>query len=310
MSTILRNQFSDLYLEDQLPQLEMVIQEKYLEFPKVYASIFNVKDMKASIYQTTQVSSLQAPAQVAEGAQIPLQAIKQGYKKTYTALKYAGMLAVSEEAMQDEGGDIFTKAPRAFARAFNEAEETTAAAVLNGGFSDTGPDGVSLFSASHPALLAGVADQSNLLSTAADLSSTSLKALFTLLRGTRDTAGNRIQIKPRNLIVSAADEFLALELLNSVMLVNSDNASVNAVNSLKEGRNVTPVVWDYLTSDDAYFVAGEKDDHNLCFLWRKRPELESDYEFKSEVALTKMSGRWVAGYSDWRGIVASAGTGE
>ena len=49
MSTILRNQFNDLYLEDQLPQLEMVIQEKYSEFAKVYGDIFNVKDMKASI---------------------------------------------------------------------------------------------------------------------------------------------------------------------------------------------------------------------------------------------------------------------
>lgn len=307
--TILRNQFSDLYLEDQLPQLEMTIQEEYSEFPKVLDQVFNVKDMKASIYQTTQVSSMRAPSQVSEGSQIPLQNIVQGYSQTYTALKYAAMLAISEEALEDEGGDIFTKAPRAFARAFNEAEETTAAAVLNGGFGDSGPDGQSLFSASHPALLSGVADQSNLLSTAADLSSTSIKAMFTLLRQTRDTAGNRIQIRPKQLIVSAADEFLALELLNSVMLVNSDNASVNAVNSLREGRNVTPVVWDYLTSDDAYFVAGDKMDHNLCFLWRKRPSMESDYEFKSEVGLTKMSGRWVAGYSDWRGIVASAGTG-
>lgn len=308
--TILRNQFSDFYLEDQLPQLEMIIQEEYSEFPKVGPMIFNVKDTTKSIVNTSQVSSMKAPQVVAEGSQIPLQTIAQGYEKTYKAIKYAAMLAVSEESMEDEGGDIFTKAPRAFARAFNEAEETVAAAVINDGFADSGPDGQSLFSTAHPALLSGVADQSNLLSTAADLSSTSLKAMFTLLRATRDTAGNRIQIRPKQLIVSPDDEFLALELLNSVMLVNTDNASVNAVNSLRESRNVTPVVWDYLTSSDAFFVAGDKIDHNLCFYWRKRPSLESDYEFKSEIALTKMSGRWVAGYSDWRGIVASAGTGS
>ena len=308
--TMLRNQFSDLYLEDALPQLEMIIQEQYSEFPKIYEKIFNVKDMKASIYQTTQVSSLKPPVAVAEGAQIPLQSMVQGFSKTYKALKYAGMLAVSQEALDDEGSEIFTKAPRAFARAFNETEETLAAAILNGGFADAGPDGQSLFSAAHPALVSGAANQSNLLGTAADLSSTSLKALYTLLRQTRDTAGNRIQIKPKHLVVSAADEFLAHELLNSVMLPNVGNESLNAVNSMKDRYNVDPVVWDYLTSEDAFFVTGDKLDHNLCFLWRKRPVLESDTEFKSEVALTKMSMRLVAGYSDWRGIVASAGTGS
>lgn len=310
MSTILRSQFPDFNLEDALPQLQMTIQEAYQEFPTVYDKIMNVKDMKASIYQTSQVSSLKSPVQVAEGAQVPLQSMVQGFKKTYQAVKFGGMLAISKEAMEDEASEIFTKAPRAFARAFNEAIETTAAAVLNGGFSDTGPDGQSLFSASHPALLSGVADQSNLLGTAADLSSSTLKALYTLLRKTRDTAGNRVNIKPRSLIVSADDEYLGHELLNSVMLVNSDNSSVNAVNSLRERQSVELVVWDYLTSSDAFYVSGEKLDQNLMFLWRMRPELESDYEFKSQVGLTLMTGRWVAGYSDWRGIVASAGTGS
>jgi hypothetical protein len=308
--TMLRSQFSDLYLEDALPQLEMIIQEQYSEFPKKYTDLFNVKDMKASIIQSAQVSSLKPPVEVAEGAQIPLQSMVQGFSKTYKALKYAGMLAVSQEALDDEGSEIFTKAPRAFARAFNETEETLAAAVLNGGFSDTGPDGVSLFSAAHPALVSGVANQSNLLGTAADLSSTSIKAMYSLLRATKDTAGNRIQIKPKKLIVGADDEFLAYELLNSTLLPNSGNESLNAVNSPKDLYNVMPIVWDYLTSSDAYFVAGDKIDHNLCFYWRKRPVLSSDTEFKSEVALTKMTMRLVCGYSDWRGIVASAGTGS
>lgn len=308
--TMLRSQFSDFVLEDALPQLEMIIQEQYSEFPKKYIDLFNVRDMKTSIVQSGQVSSLKPPVEVAEGATIPLQNMVQGYSKTFKALKYAGMLAVSQEALDDESSEIFTKAPRAFARAFNETEETLAAVVLNGGFADTGPDGQSLFSASHPALVSGVADQSNLLGTAADLSSTSLKAIYSLLRATRDTAGNRIQIKPKKLIVSAADEFLAYELLNSTLLPNSGNEAVNAVNSTRELYNVMPIVWDYLTSDDAFFVAGDKMDHSLCFYWRKRPVMGSETEFKTETALTKMSMRLVAGYSDWRGIVASAGTGS
>jgi hypothetical protein len=45
----------------------------------------------------------------------------------------------------------------------------------------------------------------------------------------------------------------------------------------------------------------------LCFYWRKRPELGTDYDFKTEVALTKLVGRFAVGYSDWRGIVGTTG---
>jgi hypothetical protein len=308
MSINIRSNFSDLVLEDALPALEMIIAEEWAEFQSKYDKIFNVKTMSTSIAQSTQISSLKSAGVVAEGAQIPMQKVQQGFRKTYQALKYGILLGVSQEMLDDDPYDVMGDNPRRFSRAFNEAMEITAAAILNGGFSDTGPDGVSLFSASHPALQSGVADQSNLLSTAADLSVSSLKAMYTLLRKTRDSAGNRIQIAPKSLIVSPDDEFLAHEILKSVMLPNSDNAAVNSVNSISDRYQVEPIVWDYLTADDAFFVAGDKLDHKLCWYWRKKPELASDFEFKSDVALMKMTARWVAGYSDWRGIVASAGT--
>lgn len=305
----LRNNHSHLVLEDALPQLQMIVAEDYESYSPVYERLFNVKDMKSSIAQSSQISSLKAAAQVAEGQEIPMQKLQQGYAKTYTALKYGILMGTSQEMLDDDPYDVMGDNPRRFSRAFNEAEEVSAAAVLNGGFTDTGPDGQSLFSTAHPALQSGVADISNLLSTAADLSTTSVKALITLLRKTRDSAGNRIAIKGKSLIVCPDDEFLAHEILKSVMLVDSANASVNATNSVQDRYALEPLVWDYLTSTDAFFLAGDKLDHKLCYYWRRRPQLESDFEFKTEVALLKMTGRWVAGYSDFRGIVASAGTG-
>lgn len=305
----LRGNFDDLVLEDALPSLEMIVAEEYDQFPTAYDKVFNVKEMKTSIAQSTQISALKSAGQVGEGEQIPMQQVIQGYKKTYTALKYGILLGVSQEMLDDDPYDVMSDNPRRLSRAFNEAIETSAWSVFNNGFSTNGLDGVPLFSAAHPALQSGVADQSNLLGTAADLSVTSVKALFTLLRKTRDSAGNRIQIKPSKLIVSADDEWLAHEILDSAMLPNSGNESVNAVNSLTL-YGVKPMVVDYLTSTDAFFAAGDKMDHKLCFYFRKRPQLETDYEFKTQVALMLMTGRWDAGYSDWRGVVGSAGTGS
>lgn len=303
-----RNNFPDLLLEDALPAIVKVIEEEYKEFPQVGPAIFNERSMSTSIAQTTQVSSLRAAQTVGEGQSIPMQQLYQGFDKTYTARKFGILMGVSQELLDDDAHRIMEKNPRRFARAFATAQEIECADIFNNAFSATGPDGKVLCATDHPALVPGVADQSNLLGTAADLSTTSMKAMIKLLRGTKDTAGNRIMIKPKHLLVSASDEFLAAEILESVLLPNSDNAAVNAINSIKALYGMSALVWDFLTDDDAFFVLGDKLDHELNWFWRKRPELATDEEFKSDVVLTKMTARWVAGYSDWRGIVGTPGT--
>lgn len=308
MAINLRTNFPDLVLDDALPALEMVIEEEYQAFKPVSELLFNIKDMKTGIAQSAQVSSLSTAASVSEGEPIPQQRIYQGFSKTYTALKYGILMGVSQEMLDDDPQDIMQRNPKRFARAFMSAQETSAAAIFNNGFATTGPDGKVLFATDHPSLAPGGAPIDNLV-TAADLSSATLKAHVTKLRSQQDTAGNKIQIRPKYLVVHPNDEFLAAELLHSALLVDSSNASVNAINSVKNLYNIEPVVYDYLTDGDATFLVADKLDHYLCWYWRKRPVLASDYEFKSEVALMKMSGRWAVGYSDFRGVTGCAGTG-
>jgi hypothetical protein len=307
MSIQLRSNYSDLILEDALPALEFIAEDEFQTFAPRYEMIFNVKDMKTSIAQSTQISSLQPAGVVGEAQQIPLQKVYQGYDKTYTALKYGIMMASSQELIDDLEYDVMAANPRKLTRAFMSTVEITAADVFNSGFSTTGPDGKVLFAADHPLLAPGAGVGSNLLGVAADLSMTSLKAAITLLRAQVDTAGNKIQLDPKKLIVSADNEFTAVELLKSVMLPDSGNANVNAVNSVGSQYRIDPVVWDYLTDGDAWFLSADKLDHMLCFYWRKRPELSTDFDWKTEVALTKLVGRFAVGYSDWRGIVGTPG---
>lgn len=305
MSTMLRRNYPDLVLENALPALEFIVQDEFLSFEPKYEKIFNVRDMKTAIAQSTQISSLLPAGAVGEAEQVPLQKIVEGYAKTYTAVKYGIMLASSQELIDDLEYDVMGQNAKKLMKAFMSSVEISAASILNTGLSAAGPDGQPLFSASHPLLAPGAGTSSNVLTVPADLSMTSFKAMTTVLRKTLDTAGNKVMIQPKYLIVPPEQEYLAHELCKSVMLPDPNNASVNSVNSVLARYNIEPVVWDYLTSSSSVFVSGEKQDHQLTFYWRKRPAISTEYDFKTEVALTKLTGRFVAGYSDWRGIVSN-----
>lgn len=307
MSMMIRSQFSDFFLADALPALEFIVSDEYQQFAAQYEKLFNVKNMSGSIAQSSQISSLQPAGQVGEGEQLPMQKISQGFSKTYTAVKYGILLATSQELIDDQEFDLMGSNARKLTKAFMSTVEMTSADVLNTAFSATGPDGKVLCAVDHPLLAPGAGTNSNRLGTDADLSMTSLKAAITLMRGTLDTAGNKVNLKGKNLIVHPSNEFTAVELLESQMLVDAANANVNAVNSVMSRYSLQPVIWDYLTDEDAWFIQSDKDDHNMCFYWRKQAEIDTDYEFKSKVALTSLVGRFAVGYSDWRGIVGTPG---
>lgn len=311
MSTpLLRSNLSDLYLATALPSIEFIVQEKWMSFDPVYEKVFNVDSMKYSISQSTQISALSPAGQVGEGQQIPTQNIEQGYDQTYVALKYGIMLATSEETIKDERYDVLSKNPARLARSFNTTTEIIAATIFNNGFSAAGPDGQALFSTAHPLIkpTPTSATSSNRLAVDADLSMTTLKNLATLFRGQLDSAGNKLNIPPKYLLVPKELEFLAYELCKSVMLPDSANANVNAVNSVMATRNLQPLVWDYLTDTNASFLVGDQMDTELHYYWRERPAMKSEIDFKTEVALTKMTARMVAGFSDWRGVVGTSGS--
>jgi phage major head subunit gpT-like protein len=307
MSTLLRTNLTDLYLEDALPALHHIVDDEWQGFEPVWEKIFNVMTSDRSIEQTAQLSALAAAAEVQEGEEVPQQRIYQGYDKTYKHAKFGIIAPMSQESIDDGQFELMAKYSRKLARAFNETVMIKAAQIFNDGFSSAGPDGQVLFATAHPLLGPGAGTSSNRLGTDADLSMTSLKALLTIQRKVKDTAGNRLNIRSKKLIVPSDLEFTAHELVESEMLVDSSNNNVNAVNSVKSRYGLEVVVLDHLTDEDAWFLAADKDEHELNFFWRKQPSVSSKVEFKSEVAMMKISGRFSVGYSDWRGVAGTSG---
>lgn len=309
--TMIRSNFSDFVLEDALPALEKITEDLLKGFPMEHETLFNIGSMDKSIVQHSGVSGIPAVGQVAEGAEFPIDSMVQAYDKTFTAYKYGVMMAISEELLEDAAIDVFKRRPQQLARSMDEAIKIAAAGVFNNAFSTTGPDGKVLCASDHPLAYPGAGTSSNLLSTPADLSQSAIEDMVTVMRQAKDNSGKKVNVRAKYLVVPAELEFLAHELLESEMKPQASTASSiteeNMVNAVKSRYGLIPVVMDYLTDADAYFLMADKGSHDLWWYWRKRPEVSTDAEFKSDIALAKIKARWAVGFADWRGIVGTPG---
>lgn len=303
---LMQQNLQDLYLDTALPWIEHIIEEEYMQYPKISQEIFNIRDMKYGIAQHTQVSSLSAAGEVGEGEEIPQDRVYQGYSTTFKSKKYGILLSTSQEVIDHEKYDSLSKNPKKMGRAVASTCEITAAAIFNTAFSTNGSDGVPLFSVSHPLLSPGAGLGSNRLAVDSDLSASSLKDMLTLLRKTVDTSGNLIYIEPKRLLVPPELEFVAYEILHSAYLPDTPNNNVSGVGP-ESNYKLSGVVWNYLTDSDGWFVMGDNVEHDLYFFWDKQPEVKSQMEFKTDVALSRILTRFTVGYSDWRGVVGTPG---
>ena len=120
---------------------------------------------------------------------------------------------------------------RHLAQSLIETKETLCANILNNAFNSsyTGGDGVQLNSTAHPIVNGTV---SNLLSTAANLSQTSLEQMLIQIRQAVDNNGKKIRLVPRQLVVAPGNIFQAEVLLKSVLRTGTANNDVNPIKSI------------------------------------------------------------------------------
>jgi hypothetical protein len=112
-----------------------------------------------------------------EGAMVNFDQASEAYTSRYTHNTVALAFAITEEAIEDNLYDrLASRYTRALARSMSQTKQITAANVLNNGFNGTvqpGGDGKAMLASDHP--LANGGTFRNILSTASDLSETSLE---------------------------------------------------------------------------------------------------------------------------------------
>jgi hypothetical protein len=241
-----------------------------------------------------------------QGASIAYDSTSQGGTATATHIVYGLGYIITREAIEDNLYEKLAMArAKALKRAMIETKNTVVANWFNRGFDTNytvGPDGKPMFSASHPST---AGNQSNLLSTAADLSEASLEDLVIQANGAVDDRGNKIALQVRSLHIPRQLEFEAARILKSI---NQNDTANNAINALRamgtfpEGFKVN----HFFTDPDAFFIRTDVDE-GLTLFQRRELEFTKDNDFGTENALAKATERYSVQIGDFRNYYASAG---
>lgn len=241
-----------------------------------------------------------------QGASIGYDTTSQGGTATALHVVYGLGYIVTREAIEDNLYEkLATSRAKALKRSMVETKNTVVANWFNRGFDTNypvGPDAVALFSAAHPS---SSGNQSNLLSTAADLSEASLEDLVIQANGATDDRGNKISLQVKSLHIPRQLEFEAARILKSV---NQNDTANNAVNALRamgtfpDGFKVN----HFFTDPDAFFIKTDVSD-GLTLFQRRELEFTKDNDFGTENALAKATERYSLQIGDFREWYASAG---
>lgn len=240
-----------------------------------------------------------------EGGAIVYDTAQQGAVSRYTNVTYGLGFQVTEEELDDNQYEKLSfKRTSRLARSVYETEENVHANVYNRAFnaSFVGGDGVSMISASHPTVNG---NQSNLLTTAADLSEAAIENLCIQIAGAVDSRGLKFSNKPRSLFIPKELMFEANRIVKSVLQNDTTNNAVNVIKMLNIFPDgIVPNV--YFTSATAWFIRTDCLD-GVTHYTRKAASFEQDNDFDTSNLKTKVQMRFSAGWSNWRQVYGTPG---
>ena len=300
--TMIRSGFADV-LD---PVFRKIYDMELKLWKPVHTEIFNVEKTDRKEVKDSFVTPLGALEVKTEGEAITYRDMTQGYDYTYTMITFAGGAIVTLEMYQDDQHRIMKKIPALLTRSRNYTKELEGANILNYGFTDSAAyrfgDSKPLFSASHPNPTGGSVI-SNLLSTASDLSATSLKQMLIDWDNQVDYNGFPINIPVKYLWHPNDLRFDVIELLKSQQLAGG---ALNNINSISDA-GLTPLRWSYLTDADAWGLLSDKANHGLNLFDRMAPTMRNFDDPDSWNMKTSIVERYDFGVSHFWGVMGTPG---
>lgn len=306
----IRGSFSNFFFETMLPALNAKIWQNFKAKKFLYNQVLNTDTTTRSIEQFAQVAGVGLATAVGEGEDTPTDTFVQGYYKTFKPAKYGLGIAASQELVEDDKWGVISRRAVALSNSIYQSREIQGASVFNNGFSGSynGPDGVPLFSASHPLVKAG-GTQNNILSTAADLDVGSLELALTDWELIKTHEGFLQLLPTPRVLTASANRWNVTEILKSQ--TRSDTANRVSINAFQDGTEtgqaIEPLVWPYLTDPDAWFLVAPASETETMWLDRKAPYTKSDYVEKNETGYIYMRYRADFGFFGWRGVYGTPG---
>lgn len=241
-----------------------------------------------------------------QGSSITYDSESQGYTTRYTHVTYALGYIVTMEELQDNLYTVVSKR-RARANAFSmrQTKENVGANVYNRAFNSsyTGGDGQVLICSTHPTKSG---NQSNLLTTAADLSQSAIEDLCVQIMGAVNERNLKINLMPQSLHVHRNDWFLASKIYNTARgeAFTADNTQnvLRAQNIFPKGVKMN----HYFSDTDAWFVRTNCPD-GMKHYQRMGIAFDQDNDFDTKNAKAASIERYTFGWTDWRAVWGTPG---
>ena len=225
----------------------------------------------------------------------------QRYVYNVYGLAFALTKVLVEDGDHIRIGQVYAKH---LAQSLIETKELLAANVLNRAFNSSyvGGDGVSLTNTAHPIVNGTFSNQ---LTTAANLSQTSLEQMLIQVRQAVDNNGKKIRLQPLKLIVAPGNVFQAEVLLKSVLRTGTANNDINPVKSIglmPEGASVL----SRLTSATNWWVQTDAPE-GLKLMMRRGLEKTMEGDFETDSMRYKATERYTISWTDPRAVYGTSG---
>ena len=290
------------------PGLNALFGLEYNRYDNEHAEIFNTETSDRAFEEEVMLSGFGTAANKAEGAMVTFDQASEVYTSRYTHNTVALAFAITEEAIEDNLYDrLAGRYTRALARSMAQSKQITAANVLNNAFdtggSFNGGDGKALCTTDHP--LASGGTFRNELTTAADLSETSLEQSLIDIAAFVDERGLKIALQGRKLIIPKELQFTAERIMRSPQRTSTADNDINAMANMgmiPEGYRVN----HFLNDTDAFFIMTDAP-NGLKHFVRSPIKTAIEGDFDTGNVRFKARERYSFGFSDPRGIFGSPG---
>ena len=297
--------------------------EKYDSLPKKYTEIFEVRNSGSAFEQNTTALGMGKLSERLEGDDIVISNPLEGFTVYAKNRTFSDGFCFTMEIVEDTPPEKIENIVRSHAQTWGEmvgvTKEEYAAKFFNyGGYTA----GHSTFNASIPGVLTDPSGDlvydgkpffnlsNNTRSSkgggtyynglAVSLSSDNLQTAYNLMTSTnnRTERDERISLMPDILLIPPALKFTADDILKSTNVLGSANNNINPTQNL-----LTPVVWQYLTDTDAWFVGKAK--AGLVWYERKQPVIDFFQDPNNKKFYATIDARWGAAVENWRYWVGS-----
>jgi hypothetical protein len=288
------------------PGLNALFGLEYKRYENEASQIFDNESSDRAFEEEVMLSGFGTADVKPEGSGVQYDDAQETYTARYTHETVALAFALTEEAVEDNLYDrISSRYTKALARSMATSKQVKGAAVLNNAFATSGydgGDGESLCGNAHPTLNG---NQTNIPTTNADLSETSLEQALIDIASLQDERGLKIAAQGMKMVIPKELQFTAERIMKSQGRTGTADNDINALKSM----GMVPqgfVVNHYLADTDAWFIKTDVPNGMKHFV-RAPLKTAMEGDFDTGNVRYKARERYSFGWSDWRGVYGNAG---